>query len=275
MFYNEIMYHTIEKAIEMTGFIIEEFLIGEGYVSDVADIINVYITEDRTATILYVVSIVNPENFLCIFENQVTVSLVQSPGEFKTIQEDSLSNYSVDEIEYSISRWLKRIQIINHRNKLKSDNKIGSNISKFIKKIDESEITDNELLSENEINQVTKLVKEMEETFQKNIDNLKEDYKNNEIEINLLNEELKYVKNELSKIRIQAKSVPKKKWAKDTYISLQRMLKKYPNTTMYLTLGGLNPEIPVSQKLIGAGLAFLSDEIKSDVSASDIYDQQK
>ncbi len=69
-----------------------------------------------------------------------------------------------------------------------------TNISDFIKKIDESKVLDTELLSETEINQVNEVINEMEANFQSEIDKLKDDSDENKKLVELLNEELRYVK---------------------------------------------------------------------------------
>ncbi len=75
------------------------------------------------------------------------------------------------------------------------------------------------------MNQFKSIIDDMEKKYEEKIEKLKSSSNQSDINIRLLKDELKFVKDDLDRIRSMAQIVPKKKWSKEAYISIQRVVK--------------------------------------------------
>lgn len=283
MYYNKLIYSRINELILENDFIIEEFLIEELSSEKMLDLFDINTSSDVIS--ISIRSIYDEEVYLVIYESYYEddygepdgdgLFIVQSPGEVREIEyQDKKGNLSISELVIIVKKWLENLSTIGNIKNIDFDQEILSNFEEYSKKIDK-EFDKDDTFSNIELTEINAKVDEIKKKYEDSIKTMMEKEKENSEKFKELKKELTLVKKEFSRWKTDAKVMTKRKWFKKLPMSLLKVTRKVPNTVMFLTTALSLGEADSKNMLLGTGLAFISDLTKSEVTSSDIIEQQK
>lgn len=276
MYFNINVHNKIKKTVELKGYLFEEFDIKELNAKEINERYQISGINYLVKNILVVEYLMNPSYVFGFYEIDSRISFFYSPAEYKTLQSVSQDNFNFNYLNTYLIEWLESIQKLSQvRNIVRKDISISEKIKKFSNEIDKYDLDEEEYFDENEIDELKKSLEDLKNQYEKQIDGLLETIKDNREETTLIQKELRYIKNEIERISDSSEMLPKKEWAKNTYLKLLRIKNKYPKTLFYLGVTGPNPELTVTQKIVGAGLMIASETLGADQTPKDIIDMQK
>lgn len=282
MYYNKLTHSKIKEIILAYDFIIEEFLIEELDSNELERLIGV---KTRSSVIsICIRSRYDSDVYLVVYESYFEDDYgefiesgffgEQSPGKVRRIEKfNKKGNLTIVELEKILKDWLQSLVTIENIKNINSDEEFLSDFEEYSKNVDKK-FTQDETFTSIELDAINNKIDIISQEYEKSFKTLMEKEKQNSEKFLELEKELALVNKELSKWKSDAKSMTKRKWFKKFPMSVIKVTRKIPNTVMFLTtalsLGEANPKNIV----VGTGLAFISDLTQSEVTSSDIIEQQ-